>query len=130
MRNPISYLNTIGSIVRSHTGYGILILLLFAGLITFCGCNKKPAQDITFAVGGAPAELDFWQELLAGFEMQTGIKVDMLRQPTDTDLRRQGLVTSLRSSRTNPDVFLMDVCLAGAICSLRLARAARFLCQK
>ena len=74
---------------------------------------KKPLQDITFAVGGAPAELDFWQELTAEFETQTGIKVDLLRQPTDTDLRRQGLVTSLRSLRTDPDVFLMDVAWLG-----------------
>jgi multiple sugar transport system substrate-binding protein len=62
-----------------------------------------------FAVGGAPAELDFWQELIAEFEKQTAIKIDLLRQPTDTDLRKQGLVTSLRSARTDPDIFLMDV---------------------
>ena len=62
-----------------------------------------------FAVGGAPAELDFWQELIAEFEKRTAIKIDLLRQPTDTDLRKQGLVTSLRSARADPDVFLMDV---------------------
>jgi multiple sugar transport system substrate-binding protein len=62
-----------------------------------------------FAVGGAPAELDFWQELIAEFEKQTAIKIDLLRQPTDTDLRKQGLVTSLRSARTDPDIFLMDI---------------------
>ncbi len=87
----------------------LFILLLTVCLTAFCGCNKEPAKDITFAVGGAPAELDFWQELIAEFETKTGIKVDLLRQPTDTDLRRRGLVTSLRSKKTNPDVFLMDV---------------------
>ncbi len=89
--------------------YGLLILLLIVCLTSFCGCDKKSAQYITFAVGGAPAELDFWQELIAEFETQTGIKVDLLRQPTDTDLRRQELVTSLRSKKADPDVFLMDV---------------------
>jgi len=113
MRNTALYLNRIGSIVRPHLPYGILILLTFANLTAFSGCNKKPAQDITFAVGGTPAELDFWQQLVAEFETQTGIKVDLLRQPTDTNLRRQGLVASLRSSRTDPDIFLMDVAWLG-----------------
>jgi len=113
MRNHVSYLNTTGLIIRACLTYGLLILLLFANLIIFCGCSKKSSQDITFAVGGAPAELDFWQELIADFGNQTGIKVDMLRQPTDTDMRRQGLVTSLRSARADPDVFLMDVAWLG-----------------
>jgi multiple sugar transport system substrate-binding protein len=109
MKNPASHLNTVGLIVQRHIAYGVLILLFCASLMTFYGCNKKPAQDITFAVGGAPADLDFWQELIADFGKQTGIRVDMLRQPIGTDLRRQGLVTSLKSSRTDPDVFLMDI---------------------
>jgi multiple sugar transport system substrate-binding protein len=74
------------------------------------GCrNQKSQEGLTFAVGGAPAELDFWQVLVKDFQQRTGIKVTLLRQPTDTDLRRQGLVTSLKSRQSNPDVFLMDV---------------------
>jgi multiple sugar transport system substrate-binding protein len=88
---------------------GLFILLLIVCLTAFCGCEQKDPKDITFAVGGAPAELDFWRELIAEFETQTGIRVDLLRQPTDTDLRRRGLVTSLRSKKPDPDVFLMDV---------------------
>jgi len=94
---------------KKHIVTDLFILLLVVCLTAFCGCEKKPVKDITFAVGGAPAELDFWQELIAQFEHQSGIKVDLLRQPTDTDLRRRGLVTSLRSKKANPDVFLMDV---------------------
>jgi multiple sugar transport system substrate-binding protein len=92
----------------------IIIAVLF-GTVTatgflFEGCRQEMAQEgLTFAVGGAPAELDFWQVLLKDFEQQTGIKVVLLRQPTDTDLRRQGLVTSLKAAKSSPDVFLMDV---------------------
>jgi multiple sugar transport system substrate-binding protein len=94
---------------KKHIVTNFFILLLVVFLTPLYGCGKKQAQQITFAVGGAPAELDFWQELIAQFEHQTGIKVDLLRQPTDTDLRRRGLVTSLRSKKADPDVFLMDV---------------------
>lgn len=72
-------------------------------------CGRKGNDSVTFFVGGAPAELDFWQELVAQFEKQTGIRIDLFRQPTDTDLRRQGLVTPLRSGKSDPDVLLMDV---------------------
>lgn len=84
-------------------------LFLFLFGVAVCGCGKKGEQSVTFAVGGAPAELDFWRELTDEFEKQTGIKMDLLRQPTDTDLRKQGLVTALRSGGSDPDVFLMDV---------------------
>ena len=95
-------------------GKSRIITVVFILFIAFCltfigGCKREPARQITFAVGGAPAELDFWRELITEFETQTGIKVDLLRQPTDTDLRRQELVTSLRSKKADPDVFLMDV---------------------
>ena len=43
------------------------------------------------------------------FEDMTGIPVTILRHPTDTDQRRQGLVTPLQSRQHDPDVFLMDV---------------------
>ncbi|MBL7170562.1 MAG: ABC transporter substrate-binding protein [Candidatus Omnitrophica bacterium] len=86
------------------------ILVFFLIIITLlAGCARKDEKVVTFSVGGAPNELEFWEVLITQFEDQTGIKVDILRQPTDTDQRRQGLVISLKSKKSNPDVFLMDV---------------------
>lgn len=79
-----------------------LFLVLF-------GCARREREQVTFAVGGAPFELDFWETLVAEFEAQSGIEVDLQRQPTDTDLRRQGLVIPLKSEKQDPDLFLMDV---------------------
>ena len=85
----------------------ILILLCFVFFILSCAREEK--NIICFSVGGAPNEIDFWEKLVAQFELQSGIKVKILRQPTDTDQRRQGLVVPLRSKKKDPDVFLMDV---------------------
>jgi len=84
----------------------ILMISLF--MILFAGC-RGTEEAITFAVGGAPNEIEFWETLVKEFTRQTGIKVNILRQPTDTDQRRQGLVISLKSRKADPDVFLMDV---------------------
>jgi len=84
----------------------ILMISLF--MILFAGC-RRTEEAITFAVGGAPNEIEFWETLVKEFTRQTGIKVNILRQPTDTDQRRQGLVISLKSRKADPDVFLMDV---------------------
>jgi multiple sugar transport system substrate-binding protein len=66
-------------------------------------------KTLTFAVGGAPSELDYWERLIREFEASTGIRVELLRQPTDTSLRRQGLSIALLARKSDPDVFLMDV---------------------
>jgi len=84
-------------------------LVIFFVSILVMGCARKEEGVVTFSVGGAPNELEFWEGLTSEFENQTGIKVDILRQPTDTDQRRQGLVISLKSKKNDPDVFLMDV---------------------
>jgi multiple sugar transport system substrate-binding protein len=47
--------------------------------------------------------------LIKEFETASGIKVNILRQPTDTDQRRQGLVIPLKAKKDDPDLFLMDV---------------------
>jgi multiple sugar transport system substrate-binding protein len=91
----------------------ILSFLFFLAGILFSGCSADDDEGLTFAVGGAPAELEFWVELINDFEKQSGIEVDLLRQPTDTDLRRQNLVMPLRSRQSEPDVFLMDVAWLG-----------------
>jgi len=72
------------------------------------GCTSQP-DGITLSVGGAPAELDFWQSLVEQFEKEKNVQVHLLRQPTDSDQRRQGLVIALQAKKHDPDVFLMDV---------------------
>ncbi len=94
--------------------FWVSVFLSVLPCFLFSGCSNEPSEPVVvFSVGGAPAELDFWQKLIADFQQQSGIKVDLLRQPTDTDLRRQQLVTPLKSGKDNPDVFLMDVAWIG-----------------
>lgn len=71
--------------------------------------QQAPAGTVTFAVGGAPAEFDHWERVARDFQAQTGIRVELLRQPTGTGLRRQGLTVPLQARQPSPDVFLMDV---------------------
>ncbi|MFW6145989.1 MAG: ABC transporter substrate-binding protein [Planctomycetota bacterium] len=86
------------------TAVALLAALLAAG----CGGDGE-SDALTFAVGGTPAELEVWEQLVAEFEAETGIAVELRRQPTDSNARRQSLVTSLRAGQRDPDVFLMDV---------------------
>lgn len=86
-----------------------LIWLLAGFLALLVNCAKADHGVISFSVGGAPSELEYWAHLIKRFENVTGIKVTLLRQPTDTDQRRQGLVIPLEAKKNNPDVFLMDV---------------------
>jgi multiple sugar transport system substrate-binding protein len=87
----------------------IFPIVLLCTLLFSQGCSRTDENSITFAVGGAPAELDFWEVLIEEFEAETGADVQLLRQPTDTDQRRQSLVISMKSRRSDPDLFLMDV---------------------
>lgn len=68
---------------------------------------------MVFAVGGAPAELAFWEEVVRDFATATGVQVELLRRPADTDQQRQGLIIALKAGMANPDVFLMDVAWVG-----------------
>jgi len=81
-------------------------------LLLILTCSP-PSSKVTFMIGGAPAELDYWEELAAEFTDSTGIEVSVLRQPTDTDQRRQGLVVPLRAGEKDPDAFLMDIVWIG-----------------
>ncbi|OGS21020.1 MAG: transcriptional antiterminator [Elusimicrobia bacterium RIFOXYA2_FULL_39_19] len=85
------------------------VLLISCLVFLFCGCSKTNKNTVVFEVGGAPNEISFWEEIIKDFQQQSGIKVEIIRQPTDTDQRRQGLVVALKSNKNNPDVFLMDV---------------------
>jgi len=84
-----------------------LILILFLALF-HVGCRREES-GVSFAVGGAPSEIAYWEILIADFENASGIPVTIIRQPTDTDQRRQGLVVPLKAGQNDPDVFLMDV---------------------
>jgi multiple sugar transport system substrate-binding protein len=91
------------------------IFLFVAALLLGASRDAQPSggrpqeKTLTFAVGGAPSEVDYWEELLREFTARTGIRVELLRQPTDTSLRRQALSVALLARERNPDVFLMDV---------------------
>jgi len=80
-----------------------------AAVWLICACGNANKEPVVFAVGGAPSEVAFWEELLQDFERQAGIRVELMRQPSDTDQRRQGLVIALNAGKADPDVFLMDV---------------------
>ncbi len=69
----------------------IIFSCILALSILFSGCGKTEKM-LSFMVGGAPNEIDYWEKVIAEFEKTSGIKVRLNRQPTDTDLRRQGLI--------------------------------------
>jgi len=92
----------------------IFVILSSATGAVLCTSGCGPQKNaVVFAVGGAPAELAFWEQLVGDFERQSGIRIELLRQPTDTDQRRQGLIIALNARQPNPDVFLMDVAWLG-----------------
>ena len=87
--------------------------LLAALVIVACAGETEKRGPITLMIGGAPAELDYWEEVIGAFTRESGIAVDLMRQPTDTDQRRQSLVVPIRAGEKNPDVFLMDIIWIG-----------------
>lgn len=87
-----------------------LLAILTALFLPVPGIGESgKGRAVTFAVGGAPAELDVWEEIAREFTDRTGTPVNLLRQPTDTGLRRQGLVMAMNARKQDPDLFLMDV---------------------
>lgn len=92
----------------------LLIGAAIATVLLSCGGKTAPSgptttTEITFAVGGAPNELEFWEKIALDFEKESKIHVNLVRQPTSTDQRRQGLMIPLKGGEGDPDVFLMDV---------------------
>jgi multiple sugar transport system substrate-binding protein len=87
-----------------------LLLLLATALL---GCDNKNPNKVVFFVGGASNELEAWESLAKDFERDSGISVELLRQPSNTDQQRQSLIVSLDAKLKNPDVFLMDVAWVG-----------------
>jgi multiple sugar transport system substrate-binding protein len=88
----------------------ILVLAACFPLLVCCGQEEQP---VTLMIGGAPAELDYWERLIQEFSQETGIPVSLMRQPTDTDQRRQSLLVPLKAQQSDPDVFLMDIIWIG-----------------
>lgn len=89
--------------------WGLWLGLLMISLVVLAGCRSDRRDELVLAVGGAPAELDFWERTVEDFHRETGLRVSLLRQPTDTDLRRQNLMVALNGHDPDPDVFLMDI---------------------
>ncbi len=89
-----------------------LFLCIISTILLFNQCAKKSPQ-LTIAIGGAPNEIDYWETILNEFQQKTSIPVKLLRQPTDTDQRRQNLVIPLKAKEPDPDIFLMDVAWVG-----------------
>ncbi len=87
--------------------------LSVALLVLACAGEADKKKPVTLMIGGAPAELDYWEEVIGAFTEESGIAVELMRQPTDTDQRRQSLVVPLRAGEKNPDVFLMDIIWIG-----------------
>lgn len=86
----------------------MLVLLV----LWFLSCARTESE-IVFMIGGAPDELQYWEKLIKEFQADAGFRVRIIRGPTDSDQRRQGLVIPLRSQQEDPDVFLMDVVWIG-----------------
>jgi len=84
----------------------LLPLALVALLLASCGSERS---QVTIMIGGAPAELDHWEQLAREFTARSGVEVNLMRQPTDTDQRRQSLIIPLKAGESDPDVFLMDI---------------------
>ncbi|MFO7973980.1 MAG: ABC transporter substrate-binding protein [Candidatus Hydrogenedentota bacterium] len=87
--------------------------MLIALGVAVAGCGGKANDALVFAVGGTNSELQVWQEVVAEFEAETGIDVEVRRQPSDSSQQLQTLIVSLDSANSDPDVFMMDVAWVG-----------------
>ena len=88
----------------------IYLILMWSFVV---GCGRSAGEKLTFAVGGAPNELVYWEKVIGEFQKQSNIQVEMLRRPSNTDQQRQSLIISLKAELSDPDVFLMDVAWIG-----------------
>lgn len=90
----------------------VLILLTF--LLFGCQTNNK---NLTFMVGGNPNEIEYLQKIIKEFENNYKIKVNLIKQPIDTDSRKAGLIKELSQKKSDPDVMLLDVAWIGLFAS-------------
>ncbi len=89
---------------KKYLKWLIILLLMLIGIQ--CG---NSSEQFTIWIGGSPRELDYWQQIITEFNKQTGYNLQLVRQPTYSDQRRQSLVIDLEAKQPNPDLFLMDV---------------------
>ena len=82
-------------------------------LIFLCLLSCTSRNELTVAVGGTSAEVNYWYRIIKEFEKKEGIKVRIIRQASDSDLRRQHLILSMISRLKDPDVFFMDIAWLG-----------------
>ena len=85
-----------------------IILFIALILILLSGCSKNQ-KEFTIWIGGSPEEVNYWQKLVHSFNEETNSDLQLIRQPTYTDQRKQSLIVSLESKQKDPDLFLMDV---------------------
>jgi trehalose/maltose transport system substrate-binding protein len=96
---------------KKPAGKRVAFLIVLFGLflsLTLLACSKSVPR-LTFWVGGAPQEIDCWQRLVDEFTARTGVPVEVIRQPSASGQRKQGLVLALGARRPDPDLFLMDI---------------------
>ena len=84
------------------------VLFITTILILLSGCSKNQ-KEFTIWVGGSPEEVNYWQGLVNRFNEEKNSDLQLIRQPTYTDQRKQSLIVSLEAKQKNPDLFLMDV---------------------
>jgi trehalose/maltose transport system substrate-binding protein len=84
-------------------------LILGLAFIFLVSCSSRKEQPVVFSVGGTPTELAAWEKLVDNFRQETGIPVEILLLPSNTDQQRQNLIISMEAGVNNPDVILLDV---------------------
>lgn len=87
----------------------ILLLISATLLLPFCFTCSSSQKQFTIWIGGSPEEINFWETIVNEFEDEYHYNLQLVRQPTYSDQRRQSLVLSLEAKQPNPDIFLMDV---------------------
>jgi multiple sugar transport system substrate-binding protein len=87
----------------------ILLLISATFLLPFCFTCSSSQKQFTIWIGGSPEEINFWETIVNEFEDEYHYNLQLVRQPTYSDQRRQSLVLSLEAEQPNPDIFLMDV---------------------
>ena len=98
--------------LRTYMRKGFILVWVLLSTTNLFSCRKQE-DTLTFMVGGASNEIEYWEELIREFEIKSGTAVRMIRQPTDSDQRRQGILLPLISKQRDPDLFLMDVVWIG-----------------
>jgi len=76
--------------------------------LTLAGCADRE-KTLIFWIVGAPQEVDYWKTLVGEFQRTSGISVDLIRRPSSTDQRKQGLVcTFLEFTASNGGGIMQD----------------------